>query len=46
MPGGYIAQPQDDLNLHILRMFEGTFLLEAAKFLSRSDFKTNVRRRN
>ena len=26
----YIAHAQDDLNLHILRMLEGTFLLDTA----------------
>ena len=29
-PGWYFAHVQDDLNLHILRMFEGTFWLNDA----------------
>ena len=33
MPGWYFAHMQDDLNLHILRMCEGTFSLKAADIL-------------
>ena len=33
MPGQYFAHAQDDLNLRILRMFEGTFLLDAANIV-------------
>ena len=31
-PGCYFAHAQDDLNLHILRMFEGTFSLDEGPF--------------
>ena len=30
-PGCYFAHAQDDMNLRILRMFEGTFSLNAAQ---------------
>ena len=32
---GYFAHAQDDLNLHIYRMFEGTFSLDAARTIYR-----------
>ena len=32
-PGCYFAHAHDDLNLRILRMFEGTFSLDAAHFV-------------
>ena len=31
-PEGYFAPVQDDLNMHILRMFEGTFSFDEAQF--------------
>ena len=34
MPGWYFVHAQDDLNPHILRMFEGTFFLDTAHVMS------------
>ena len=32
-PGRYFVQAHNGLNLHILRMFEGTFSLDAAQLI-------------
>ena len=38
-PMPYFVHVQDDLNLHILRMFEGNFSLDAAHIIKLSEHK-------
>ena len=42
MPAWYFAHAQDDLNLPILHMFEGTFLLDAAHIQTTSPYQIGL----